>query len=197
MKVDRELWRRRKELMYQRLMRDLHIGYLDEDIINVLMEIFRRDEAFTISSCSGRITLVDAPLPWMRRNSAVVFKKHKPISVEEIIDIINKPALSNLWLITTGPIIHVSTASLREARRILLIAREAGLKHSGVISMSSKGIIVELRSGVRLTQLIKVGGDLVINLSELSKVVNLSNEALLQGKERLKRLEESLIRHRE
>ena len=192
MKVDARIWLKRKEEAYAKLKEDLEIGYLDEDIIDVLEEIFKRNEAFTVSSCSGRIAIVDSQYPWERKDSTVLFKKHQPIALSEIIDIINQPAVSAMWLVVVGPIIHVSTLTLREAFRILKIAREAGFKHSGILSASRKGITVELRTGIRLAVLLKVKNELVINYEKLEEIIGIANKALMLGKVRLKKLLEVL-----
>ena len=188
MPVDIEYWRKWKEEMLSRLKRDIDVGYLDEDIKDVLLRFFQNEHAFTISSCSGRITLIDGPQPWDRKNSTIVFKKHEPISPEEIRDMLTQKVLHKLWLVVTGPIIHVCTDSLREALRLLRIAREAGMKHSGILSMSKRGIIVELRTGVRLAILLKVSDYVVVDDNKLHIIAKAVNEALLEGKERLNRL---------
>ncbi len=197
MGVDRELWLRNKEVMYKRLLNDLHIGYLDEDIEEVLLEIFKRRDSYTVSSCSGRIVMVDCVLPWIRRNSTVVFKKHKPISREEFLDLLSKPILYNLWVVITSPIIHVVTADLKEARRILVIGREAGFKHSGIISIRRDGIILELRSGVGLTQIVKAGSKILVDISNVDELVSMYNNVLTSGKERLEKLKELLRKYSE
>ena len=192
--VNEKIWRRRKEEFLRRLQEDEEIGYLDADIKDVLMMFFEREKSFTISSCSGRIVLVDSPMPWMRDPSSVVFKKHSPISVEEVRPIIEGPVVWRLWLVVTGPIIHVSTLDLDEAVEVLEIAREAGLKHSGILSLSSKGIIVELMSGVRLTILLRDRDVRIVEDDKLGEVVSVANEALLEGKKRLDALRNSLRR---
>ncbi len=192
MKVDEKIWSKRKEEAYMRLKEDLEIGYLDEDIVEVLEEIFKRPQAFTVSSCSGRIVIVDSPYPWERKDSTILFKKHKPISLSEVIDVIKQPAINMMWLVVVGPIIHVSTLSLKEAFRILKIARQAGFKHSGILSATRKGITVELRTGIRLAALLKIKEKLVISYEDLKSIIEISNKALLLGKERLKRLLEAL-----
>jgi len=192
LKVDEKIWSKRKEEAYMRLKEDLEIGYLDEDIVEVLEEIFKRPQAFTVSSCSGRIVIVDSPYPWERKDSTILFKKHKPISLSEVIDVIKQPAINMMWLVVVGPIIHVSTLSLKEAFRILKIARQAGFKHSGILSATRKGITVELRTGIRLAALLKIKEKLVISYEDLKSIIEISNKALLLGKERLKRLLEAL-----
>jgi len=194
--VDKSLWSRKKELMLRRLLEDQDIGYLDEELYDILLEFFRRENTFTISSCSGRVVFIDTQIPWVRKGSTIIFKKHKPITVEECLDIISKPVLHNLWMIVTGPIIHVSTASLREAHLITSIARTAGFKHSGIISIRRDGIIIELKSGVSVTQIIKSGDIILVNLDRINELVQICNKVLLKGKERLYRLKELLIKYR-
>ena len=190
--VNEKLWRRRREEFLKRLYEDEEIGYLDADIKDILLMFFNRKKSFTMSSCSGRIVIVDSPMPWMRDPSSVIFKKHSSISIEEIRPIIEGPVIWRLWLVVTGPIIHVSTLDLDEAVKILEIAREAGPKHSGILSLSSKGIIVELMSGVRLTILLRDKNVRVVEDDKLHNVVSVANEALLEGKKRLNALRYAL-----
>lgn len=195
MPVDERLWRKRREEAYRRLWEDLEIGYLDEDLLDILLEFFKRPESYTTSSCSGRIVVVDSRMPWERRDATIIFKKHTPISLNEIKDLLKQPVLHRLWLVASGPIIHVVTLTAREALRVLRIAREAGFKHSGVMSVSKKGYLVELRTGIRLAVLLKTPNGLVVNEQSLNEAVRAVNEALIEGKKRLNRLLEALHRH--
>ncbi len=190
MRVNREAWLKRREEFWRRLIEDEEIGYLDPDIKELLIEFFRDSKAYTLSSCSGRITLVDAPMPWVREPSSVVFKKHSRISLDEVLPVINGPVAWRLWLIVTGPIIHVSTIDIDEAINILGIARRAGFKHSGILAIGGKGVIVELMTGVRMTTLIRDGEVYVIPNDEeaLRRLISVANEALMEGKSRLNRL---------
>lgn len=191
--VDTVKWRARKEALRRRLEEDLEIGYLDKDIVDILLKLFDFEGLYTISSCSGRITLIDGHLPWWRRNSTVVFKKHHPMTVDELMKNLEMPTADRLWLVVSGPIIHVSAADLRSSYELLKIARDSGMKHSGILSVNrEKGVIIELRTGVRLTHLLKIKDQVLIDLSKAEELVNVANEALLDGKERLERLRRSL-----
>jgi len=189
--VDRELWARTRERMFRRMVEDLDIGYLDPDIYHVLQALFRRANSFPVSSCSGRITVVDSKLPWHRKGSTVLFKKHSPVTEGELLPIVTESVpVARLWLVVTGPIFHISSADLKEALVLLRIARAAGMKHSGVLSLSRRGVYVELKTGVRLTVLLKSRGYVVENMRE---VVEAANEALLEGKNRLERFYRLLV----
>lgn len=197
MPVDKDLWRKRKYKFWHRLWEDLEIGYLDEDLLPILIEFFLRPHTYTISSCSGRITLSDSLRPWSREETGIVFKKHTAVSLEEVVDVYRKPVVRNLWLNVVGPIIHVSADSLSEAIRILRISRNAGFKHSGILSFNkTKGIIIELRTGVRFTQLLKTPSNTVVPEDKLPTVVELANKILNDGKKKLETLLETLRRNR-
>ena len=167
---------------------DIEIGYVDEDILRLLFLFFELPYAFTKSSCSGRITAVDAKFPWSR-DGTIVFKVHRPITEDEFFRIISKPVKERLWLNVQGPIIHVVAKDMEAAKKILELARKAGFKHSGIL-VPDEHPLIELTTGVRANLLIKVKDRLVIEPSP--EVVETVNEVLLEGKKRLRKLEEVL-----
>ena len=194
--VDGEAWRRRREMFYRRMLEDREIGYLDPGIEEVLEEFFRRPGSYTTSSCSGRITLVDAPWPWSRRDSEVVFRSHDPVTVEEVAGIMEQPVLHTLWLVAAGPIIHVVTTGVEEAFSILDAARRAGFKHSGILSSSEKGILVELRTGIRIVTPLKKGDMILVPRDRLPLLVDLANRSVAEGRRRLRRLKAELSKQK-
>jgi len=188
-------WDEEKARAWARLWEDLEIGYLDTDILDVLVEIFLRPDSFSVSSCSGRITVLDADYPWSKEEGATVFKKHEPITVEELRQLLTRPVTGRLWLSVQGPIYHIYTRSQAEAEELLAIAREAGYKHSGIL-VSGEHPLVELRTGVRADMLLAIHGSLVVNPDKLEEVVKVANDVLAKAKERNRRLLQSLRRNR-
>ncbi len=191
------LWRRFKRESWERLWSDLGIGYLDEDLLPILIEFFLRPKSFTMSSCSGRITVSDSTYPWSREETSIVYKKHGPVDPGEIMAVVEKPVVRRLWLNVVGPIIHVSAADMDEALSVLRIAREAGFKHSGILSINPvKGVLLELRTGVRMTQLLAVPDRKLYGSGELEVIVETANDVLMRGKERLRGLHRALRENR-
>ncbi len=180
---------------WQRLWEDLHIGYLDEDILDVLVEFFLRPKSFTKSSCSGRITVIDSPYPWAKDESMTVFKKHGPVSVEEVEDVLSRSFAYRLWLSVQGPIYHVYVEDEEEAREVLAAAREAGFKHSGVMVLGEP-MLLELRTGVRGDILLATRAGRLLDRGGLEEAVRVANEVLARGKERNRRLLEALRKRR-
>ncbi|ARM76270.1 tRNA(Phe) 7-((3-amino-3-carboxypropyl)-4-demethylwyosine(37)-N(4))-methyltransferase [Acidianus manzaensis] len=183
-------WEEWKKKAYERMLRDQEIGYLDPDIFDVLMAFFNREKSFTYSSCSGRITIVDSILPWVRNDSTIVFKNHLGIKEDDIKDILQKDQVNRLWLISQGPILHVYTKDWDEAWEIIKISRQAGFKHSGILTTNKKGILVELRTGVKFVHLLRENSEQKVSEEEIKTLTKISNEVLMKGKEKLNLLKD-------
>ncbi len=187
--IDVVKWRERKRAFWDRLWEDLEIGYLDEDLLPLLVLLNMDANIYTMSSCSGRIVLSDSSFPWSREESSIVFKRHEPIKPTDIESILAKPVTRRLWLNVTGPIIHLSTNSLGYALEILKYARNAGYKHSGILSMSpEKGVVIELTTGIWFSQLLRTREAFITARESLDELVEVANTILLKGKELLRRL---------
>ncbi len=179
-------WSRRREEAYRRFVEDIEIGYTDRDIVDFIRLVFSKRRVFTTSSCSGRITIVDTLYPWLRDEAYILFKKHSSIELSEIESIIIYRPIYRYWLIVNGPIIHFNLASLEDVQKLLTLLREAGFKHSGIISIGSSGIVVEAVSGVWTSFLIRDGDHIVV--TNLQHIVDIANSILAEGKNRLERL---------
>ena len=175
---------------------DIEIGYMDRDIITLIEKFFRLPYVFTKSSCSGRIVAIDAKYPWSR-DGRIIFKVHNPIEASEFKRVLERPITERLWVNVMGPIIHAVTKDFESAMKIIKIAREAGFKHSGILSVNEEGWVVELTTGVRANLLVKVGENLIIDVSKTDIIVKALNDVLLEGKKRLRALEEKIERELE
>lgn len=187
--IDISKWRKRKYEFWNRLWEDLEIGYLDEDLLPLLVELNLRPYIYTLSSCSGRIVAVDSIKPWAREKTNVIYKKHYPIEARELIDIIEKPFVHRIWLIVSGPILHISLNSLKSAIDLLRLSRKAGFKHSGILSINRvKGVILELLTGIKMIHLLKDPNGYQISIDEVPSLTRVANELLLDGKKVLNKL---------
>ena len=190
--IDPSIWARDREGAYRRMIRDLYIGYLDPGVRDILEDLFRIDEYYPTSSCIGRILAIDALTPWRRRDSHVVMKKHSEIRVEELEELLEIPVINILWLIASGPIFHIMARTPRHALTLLKKAREAGFKHSGLLASSRRGYLVELVTGIWIDIPIKTADRILINRSEIKPIVDILNNALREGRERLSSLKKIL-----
>jgi len=196
MAVDRDAWVRRKTEFWSRMWEDLEIGYLDKDLLPLLILLNTDENIYTMSSCSGRITASDSETPWSRSSdSSIVFKKHVFISPEEVLKLYTIPVYRRIWLNVTGPIIHLSTFNTATAVEVLRIARLSGYKHSGIMNLSRrKGILLELTTGIYLSIPLRTPSGNIVEPGEVEELTRLVNEVLYQGKKRLSRLYSELRR---
>ncbi|WP_440059169.1 tRNA(Phe) 7-((3-amino-3-carboxypropyl)-4-demethylwyosine(37)-N(4))-methyltransferase [Thermogladius sp. 4427co] len=193
--VDEKSWLRFKNMLWQRLWEDLEIGYLDKDLLPVLVLLNEDKNVYTLSSCSGRIVVSDSKYPWSREESNIVLKSHIPVEPGVIEKIVGKPIVRRLWLNSTGPIFHLSVKSLKTAKQVLKIARLAGYKHSGILSINRyKGVIIELTTGVRFSTFLG-DGSRRLSKEDIAILVAKANEILLYGKLMLNRLYVELSKH--
>ena len=79
---------------------------------------------------------------------------------------------------------------------VLEIARRAGFKHSGILASTRKGILVELRTGIRVNIPLREPDAWLVDRASLERIVRLANKALGDAKERLERLRVELRRAR-
>ncbi|MEM0060808.1 MAG: hypothetical protein QW726_02620, partial [Fervidicoccaceae archaeon] len=67
-----------------------------------------------------------------------------------------------------------------------------GFKHSGIMSASEGCFMVELISGTQLFVPLRDSAKIFINEASLSDLLSIINGSILEGRERLKRLNEKL-----
>jgi tRNA wybutosine-synthesizing protein 3 len=193
---NREAWNERKRRAWLKIFEDLEIGYLDVELLPLLVLLNRDANLFTTSSCSGRITVMDANYPWERDETAIVFKTHGPTTPSELEFMYKVPPHRRYWLIVSGPIIHIYSRSVKLALKILQLARRVGFKHSGVMNYSSeRGAFIELVTGVYATQLIRAREIVLVDQRDLEHLVQTFNQALIEGKRRLNSLYQELSRY--
>jgi tRNA wybutosine-synthesizing protein 3 len=196
LQIDTSKWMARKKAFWDRLWEDLEIGYLDEDLLPLLILINMNRDLYSLSSCSGRIVVSDSTFPWSREETSIVFKKHSTVEASEILNILSKPAVRRYWINVTGPIIHVSASSLASALEFLSIAREAGYKHSGILSINrDKGVIMELTTGIFISMLAKDDNHMLYCEDALEKIIQVANTTLLRGKSMIERLINTILKH--
>ncbi|MEM4654751.1 MAG: hypothetical protein QXL34_04615 [Thermosphaera sp.] len=193
MKINTVTWRKRKLAFWNRMLEDLEIGYLDKDLLPLLLLLNLDSKIYSMSSCSGRITLIEGEFPWSRGDTEILFKKHTLITPDEVLRVYHGKVLRRLWFIVTGPIIHLSTLEPSLGLKILKTARELGYKHSGILHVSkTKGVIIELATGIWVSQLLKTKDEVVVNNEKLILLVEEFNKILMEGKKRLNELYYSL-----
>ncbi|MEM3146584.1 MAG: hypothetical protein QXY94_03445 [Archaeoglobaceae archaeon] len=178
-------WEDYKRRRLETLEKEIREGKIDEDILPLLEIINSFEPYVTLSSCSGRIAVIDLEEFGKKLNSKFLGKWHRFVSFEEVLESA-KNCKRQGWFIQFPPIVHVACKNLCSAEKLLAIANAAGFRRSGVISF--RNLVVEIASLERIETPIAIDGRVVVDESYLRTVVEIANLKLRKSKEKIERL---------
>lgn len=156
-------------------------GFIDEDIKG-LLEVLNDKGYSTTSSCSGRIVLITKS--GEKGSAKWLFKSHKKVDSNKIFEIIQKN--SPVWFLQEPFIIHAKAEDLESAQKLLTIAKNSGLKISGITSI--KNCTLEIRGTERMETLL----DKNCNKGYLSILTEEANKRLQRTKDKMNRFLKNL-----
>jgi len=185
--IDMINWKEFKEKKYRKYEEAKRKGDIDREIVPLLDLINSKREFVTLSSCSGRIAVIDMPEFGDKLNSKFLGKWHGEVDAREVIEAIRR-GMETTWLIAYPPIIHVACESLEVAEKLMNIANNAGFRRSGIISL--KKFIVEVSSLERLEMPVAINSNLLFDEKTIEIIVKFANEKLLRGREKLDKFED-------
>jgi len=169
--VDRRLWEEHRREALRRLARDMAKGRVDREIVPLLEAINSTGCFYTLSSCYGRVVLMELERVGDKSAGSFYRSWHWPVSLREIVEAANGyRGGKNLWLMIQSTILHVSTYDLQLAVRFRNLAVNAGYKYSKILSISRRGIVVEVLGTERLDIPVVLRGKRVIDLGSLDEV---------------------------
>lgn len=163
-------------------------GDVDEAMWPLLNAINALPDYYTTSSCAGRISLFVEPASGKKYDSEWHFVTHDPTSYEAM-----RPALSMLpdatvWFRMEAAILHVVARDEDAANRFLHAAREAGFKHSGLLS-TTKRYVIECVDSERIDVPIAVEGKLIVEKGFLTFLIEKANDKLRGTRQAMEKLQ--------
>lgn len=182
-------WEEFKEEKYRKYQKAKSDGKIDQDIISLLDVINSNDRFVTISSCSGRIGVLDTPKAGDKLNSKFLAKWHHHVDPQEVVEVVKKGRRTT-WLIVNSPILHVACKDLQSAGELMDIANNNGFARSGMISLKKN--IVEISSHERMETPTSSREVRLLEEELLKVVVSFANGKLSRSKEKLSNLERAL-----
>jgi len=175
-----EEFKKRKNIAYQKLLEEIKKGNVDKPIIDQLIRVNEYDLVYSTSSCAGRIALlVDKG---SKKDSYFIARWHELVKFEDVIKELKKDMNNELiWFKQEPFILHLIFPKLKYAFEVLKIARNVGLKHSGIISAKKEKIVLEVIGLDRIDFPIVINSELTISLENFLKIVDLANAKLLRN----------------
>ncbi|MDD4878268.1 MAG: tRNA wybutosine-synthesizing 3 family protein [Candidatus Nanoarchaeia archaeon] len=159
-------------------------GFIDEDIKHLLDLINSADGYETTSSCSGRITLMNRQ---DKKESEWLFKSHSAVKADELWNALQNTS-GRVWFMQEPVIIHVKCFSLESAEKLLNIAREIGMKHSGIVALGKEPIL-EIRGSERMEAILDKS---LASREYIEILIEEANKKLLKAKEKINKLEKAV-----
>ena len=171
------------------------IGEWDEKIRDLCKKINSKENYYTLSSCSGRIVLIKNLE--QKQPDMFVLRKHDKISFNELKKALEdyktkKENKEDLIFKQESVIIHVACKTIKDAENMLNKAQRAGMKHSGIISISQKRIVIEMIGSEQLAFPIFSNEKILVDDNFLKMAVKEANSRLERGWERIEDLEETI-----
>jgi tRNA wybutosine-synthesizing protein 3 len=165
-------------------------GEVDKEILQLVRKINKSSYYYTTSSCAGRIILMKET--GKKQENVFLFISHNKIAFEQLkkaVDNAIKKYNGIVYIKMEPCIMHVASASLRSALRLVNLARNSGWKKSGIIS---KRNIIEMLSTEHLECPVADKGKVIIDNNYLKILAKECNSKLLNTTQKIKQLEKEL-----
>ena len=161
-------------------------GCIDEDIRGLIDSINSKNDYYTTSSCSGRITMMEHHGP--KNKNSWLLSKHSPVTKEEFDDALLRKSNGEVWFRQESPILHLCARDVKAGKIFLEISQRAGFKYVYFLSVEPR-VMLEVQGSEKMETIIFK--DKILVDDDYAKVlISEANTKLLVAKEKLKRLHE-------
>lgn len=160
---------------------------IDKPIQELCDKINYQENYFTLSSCSGRISLQKEI--HKKITSIWKFVTHNKTSQEEIV--VNLTNIQeDIWFVQESAILHICCRSLNDARSLIQKAKECGWNQCGIIACKTK-IVVEIIVDSFIKTPITKESKIIISKDFLEVLVEQANNNLEKSWFAIEKLEEA------
>ncbi len=151
--------------------------------------VSRTKNFFTSSSCAGRIILLQLPEDESKKDACFHRKWHRKIKEKELWEGINAESKGNLWFKLDPFILHIGANTIENARTILKIMKETGIKRGGIIVAKPGKFLIELQGTQVMSFPVKKEKEAVIDKEYMNYALGIANKKLERNYALLKKLE--------
>ena len=165
-------------------------GGIDKRIKNLCDKINQREDIFTLSSCSGRISILKNNSDGKIEN-IWVYTSHNTTTTQEILEVLNNyKGEEELYFMQEAMIMHVCVNSIELANKFINESKNCGLNQCGIIS-SKKKIVVEVICDARI-ELPLYDKELLFSEEYLERIIKKANKNQVKSWETIENLTNKL-----
>ena len=122
----------------------------DEKIISLCNTLNSSSSYYTVSSCSGRICVLEVVGKHDKKRSSWVYVTHELAFASDVVECLKSYAGEQmLWLLQEPAILHVCARTIQDAERLLQDAKRAGFSRAHYLH-AQKRLTLELMNMVGL-----------------------------------------------
>ncbi len=159
---------------------------IDKDIKPLVELLNSLDDYYTTSSCSGRILLIEKKSD-NKKDVRFAFAEHRQAEFKAIKKTLEKLPPGDVFFKQESIIMHVCCRDLGNAKKLLKIVRDLGVKRAGIINVSER-IIIEIIGTESMETIIARNGKMLVADDYLRILVKEANEKLERNKRKIKEL---------
>ncbi len=185
--------KRHKETLYKAIEENK----ADEKIIPFLKKIAEKKNYFTSSSCCGRVMLLGLPGDGTKKESYFYKKWHRTVSFDEVWKAINEFKDSTLHYMVDPFIFHIGCGNLEDAKKLLRLMQDTGIKRGGIIVAKPGKFMIELQGTDVISFPVKIDNKLLVSREFLEKMVEFSNIKIENNFALLEKFEENALKELE
>jgi len=138
----------RKEKFMIRFLRELSLGYVDEDIVDTLLTINNLEDYYTTSSCSGRLSFHLREVYGNKKSHEIVLKLHRDVEEEKLVKLLTQKLSSHnyLWIKISGFIVHLIARDINSMNKILNMLQQCGIKDVAAKPLNNGTWLIVIKS---------------------------------------------------
>ncbi len=162
---------------------------IDPLMIPISNYIATTKEFFTTSTCSGRITLMDLDETEKKREGAFFRKWHRTVTFDEVWEgICDETNTGNVWFKQDGLVVLIGTNTLENAKHVLNVVHNLGIKRVGINHFEPGKIHIELFGTQHMSVPVKRGKEILAGKEYVKELVKLANKKWKLNDKTLKKL---------
>jgi tRNA wybutosine-synthesizing protein 3 len=167
-------------------------GHIDVQIRPLVSLINSLPDFYTTSSCAGRIVLLIKNEHAKKFDSKWLFVSHDKVTLQMIKKPTKALPKDLIWLRQESFILHICARTIEAANSMLNLAKAAGFKHSGIMSVN-KRIMLEIGGTENMDVPIADKGRLLVDYKYIGFLVKAANSKMQANRQKLKRFQ-ALVR---